>query len=154
MTTPLTIYRFGLCGNSANESIGKHRFRTEKHHKVNKSSQKTTLGRFGYWRPGVRISTLRPKRKREPLWFSFSFLPVWVMRTTFLRSKKEFAYPLRRSTSSLVRRSKRISSHSEYLYASIKKREPLWFSFSFLAGVFDSTPFALCAKEYCCSGFN
>ena len=28
MTTPLTIHRFGLCGNSANESIGKHRFRT------------------------------------------------------------------------------------------------------------------------------
>ena len=154
MTTPLTIYRLGLCGNSANESTRKHHFRTQKHQKVNKSSQKTTPNRFGYWRPGVRISTLRPKRKREPLWFSFSFLPVWVMRTTFLRSKKEFAYPLRRSTSSLVRRSKRISSHSEYLYASIKKREPLWFSFSFLAGVFDSTPFALCAKEYCCSGFN
>ena len=55
MTTPLTIYRFGLCGNSANESIGKHRFRTKKHQKVNKSSQKTTPNRFGYWRPWVRI---------------------------------------------------------------------------------------------------
>ena len=36
MITPLTIYRFGLCGNSANESIGKHSFRTKKHYKVNK----------------------------------------------------------------------------------------------------------------------
>ena len=40
MTTSLTIYGFGLRGNSANESIGKHRFRTKKHQKVNKSSQK------------------------------------------------------------------------------------------------------------------
>ena len=36
LTTPLTIYRLGLCGNSANESIGKHRFRTKKHRKVAK----------------------------------------------------------------------------------------------------------------------
>ena len=60
MTTPLTIYGFGLCGNSANESIGKHRFRTKKHQKVNKSSQKTTPNRFGYWRPWVRVPPLRP----------------------------------------------------------------------------------------------
>ncbi|MEE1050223.1 MAG: hypothetical protein U0M60_22700 [Clostridia bacterium] len=36
LTTPLTIYRLGLCGNSANESIGKHWFRTEKPPKVAK----------------------------------------------------------------------------------------------------------------------
>ena len=40
LTTPLTIYRLGLCGNSAYKSIGKHRFWTKKHQKVNKSSQK------------------------------------------------------------------------------------------------------------------
>ena len=38
------------------------------------------------------------------------------MRTSFLQSKKGFVYPLRRSTSSLVRRSKRISSQSEHLH--------------------------------------
>ena len=36
-------------------------------------SKKTHFSCFGYWRPGVRISTLRPKKKREPLWFSFAF---------------------------------------------------------------------------------
>ena len=47
LTTPLTIYGFGLRGNSAYKSIGKHRFRTKKHHKVNKSSQKTMAYLFG-----------------------------------------------------------------------------------------------------------
>ena len=60
MTTPLTIYRFGLRGNSANESIGKHRFRTKKHSKVNKSGQKMMAYLFGYWRPWVRVPPLRP----------------------------------------------------------------------------------------------
>ena len=60
MTTPLTIYGFGLRGNSANKSTRKHRFRTKKHQKVNKSSQKTVLKLFGYWRPWVRI--LRAER--------------------------------------------------------------------------------------------
>ena len=40
MTTSLTIYGFGLCGNSVDKSTRKHRFRTKKHQKVNKSSQK------------------------------------------------------------------------------------------------------------------
>ncbi|MBQ9132702.1 MAG: hypothetical protein IJX62_09585, partial [Clostridia bacterium] len=43
LTTPLTIYGFGLRGNSAYKSIRKHRFRTKKPQKVNKSSQKTML---------------------------------------------------------------------------------------------------------------
>ena len=64
LTTPLTIYRFGLRGNNATGSTRKHRFRTKKHQKVNKSSQKTMAYLFGYWRPGVRISTLRPKKRR------------------------------------------------------------------------------------------
>ena len=36
LTTPLTIYRLGLRGNSVNKSTRKHRFRTEKHQKCPK----------------------------------------------------------------------------------------------------------------------
>ena len=64
-------------------------------------------------------------KKREPLRFSFSFLAGVFDSTPFAPCAKEFAYPLRRSTSSLVRRSKRISSRSEYLYASIKEKRAL-----------------------------
>ena len=74
MTTPLTIYRLGLCGNSANESTRKHHFRTQKHQKVNKSSQKTTPNRFGYWRPWVRVPPLRPKKEQIALAVICSFL--------------------------------------------------------------------------------
>ena len=140
MTTPLTIYRFGLCGNSVNESIGKHRFRTKKYQKVNKSSQKTTPNRFGYWRPGVRISTLRPRKNRQPLRLSVLFLMVRMPRTSLLRSRKEFAYPVRRSTSSLVRRMTRISSkrtppHFDHMkiirtFSSLKKRSDYLFYLS------------------------
>ena len=63
LTTPLTIYGFGLRGNSAYKSIRKHRFRTKKHQKVNKSSQKTMAYLFGNWRPRVRVPPLRPKQK-------------------------------------------------------------------------------------------
>ena len=62
MTTPLTIYRFGLRGNSANESIGKHRFRTKKHSKVNKSGQKMMAYLFGTRRPWVQVPSPRPKK--------------------------------------------------------------------------------------------
>ena len=61
MTTSLTIYGFGLRGNSAYKSIGKHRFRTNKHHKVNKSSQKTMAYLFGSIRSWVQIPSPRPK---------------------------------------------------------------------------------------------
>ena len=61
LTTSLTIYGFGLRGNSATGSIGKHRFRTKKHQKVNKSSQKTMAYLFGTRRSWVRISSPRPK---------------------------------------------------------------------------------------------
>ncbi len=40
---------------------------------VNKSVEKTNKGRFGYWRPGVRISTLRPKKEKRALAVLFSF---------------------------------------------------------------------------------
>ena len=65
MTTPLTIYRFGLRGNSANKSTRKHRFRTKKHQKVKKSSQKTTSNRFGYWRAWVlrRLASIVVERR-------------------------------------------------------------------------------------------
>ena len=65
LTTSLTIYGFGLRGNSANESIGKHRFRTKKHQKVNKSSQKTMAYLFGTMRSQVRVLSLRPKNSQK-----------------------------------------------------------------------------------------
>ena len=104
MTTPLTIYRFGLCGNSANESIGKHCFRTKKHQKVNKSSQKTTPRRFGYWRPRVRVPPLRPKKSRQPMRLSTLFL-VKAVRTKTCRCEAEceFAYPARTHSSGAER---------------------------------------------------
>ena len=122
MTTSLTIYGFGLRGNSAYKSIRKHRFWTKKHQKVNKSSQKTMAYLFGNWRPGVRISTLRPKREQTAPRLSVFFFVGVADESFTLRSRMEFAYTLRRSTSSLVRRSKRISSHSEHLHTSTKKR--------------------------------
>ena len=77
---------------------------------VNNGAQKTYFFGFGYWRPGFRISTLRPKKNIQPLRLSVLFLMVRMPRTSLLRSRKEFAYPVRRSTSSLVRRMTRISS--------------------------------------------
>ena len=70
LTTSLTIYGFGLRGNSAYKSIGKHRFRTKKHQKVNKSSQKTMAYLFGNWRPWVQVPPLRPKRPFLTVFFS------------------------------------------------------------------------------------
>ena len=96
MTTPLTIYRFGLCGNSANESIGKHRFRTKKRQKVNKSSQNTTPNRFGYWRPWVRVPPLRPKRKSIPCGCSF-FLSVAARPRARICAKRRMRVRISRS---------------------------------------------------------
>ena len=110
LTTPLTIYGFGLCGRSALGSLGKHRFPIQKHWKSPESAYFTGLLRFGYWRPGVRISTLRPKREGQPQGLSFSFWPVCPIRLHSRFARMEFAYPVRRSTSSLVRRRTRISS--------------------------------------------
>jgi hypothetical protein len=53
LTTSLTIYGFGLRGNSATGSIGKHRFRTREPRKSPEINEKTIILRFGYWRPRV-----------------------------------------------------------------------------------------------------
>ena len=82
LTTSLTIYGFGLRGNSAYKSIGKHRFRTKKHHKVNKSSQKTMAYLFGSKKSQVQILSLRPflvlyAQKISPfrkIWTDFLFI--------------------------------------------------------------------------------
>ena len=76
MTTSLTIYGFGLRGNSAYKSIGKHRFRTKKHHKVNKSSQKTMAYLFGTLRSWVRSPSPRPKTRENRLIFTGFLLVV------------------------------------------------------------------------------
>ena len=47
LTTPLTIYRVGLRGNSAHKSTRKHRFRTKKHLKCPEITQKITPNLFG-----------------------------------------------------------------------------------------------------------
>lgn len=55
-------------------------------------SQKTQKSRLGYWRPGVRISTLRPKREKRVLAVLFSFF-VGVSDENFtLRSRMEFVF--------------------------------------------------------------
>ena len=59
---------------------------------VNNGVQKTYFFDFGYWRPGVRISTRRPKEKESPCG-SLLFFYVGVDDENFtLRSRKEFAY--------------------------------------------------------------
>ena len=61
LTTPLTIYRVGLRGNSAHKSTWKHRFRTKKHLKYPEITQKITPNLFGTQRSWVRIPSPRPK---------------------------------------------------------------------------------------------
>ena len=62
LTTVLTIYSFGLRGNSACKSIRKHRFRTRKLRKAVKITQKIGIGFFGSTMPQVRILSLRSDR--------------------------------------------------------------------------------------------
>ena len=59
-TTILTIYGFGLRGNSARKSTLKQGFRIEKHHKSLKNPYFTRLFAFGTIRSHVRIVSLRP----------------------------------------------------------------------------------------------
>ena len=67
LTTSLTIYSFGLRGNSATRSIGKHRFRTRKPRKAPEIKKKTIILRFGTKMSQVRILSFRPKKHREVL---------------------------------------------------------------------------------------
>ena len=66
LTTALTIYGFGLRGNSAEKSTRKHRFWTKKHQKVNKSSQKTTPRGFGTSMPQVQVLLPAPAASCRP----------------------------------------------------------------------------------------
>lgn len=59
-TTILTIYNFGLRGNSARKSTRKQGFRIEKHQKSLKNPYFTRLFAFGTKRSQVRILSLRP----------------------------------------------------------------------------------------------
>ena len=60
LTTILTIYGFGLRGNSVEKSTRKHGFRTEKHGKARKMRQKTDAFAFGMRGSHVRVVSLRP----------------------------------------------------------------------------------------------
>ena len=60
LTTYLTIYGFGLRGNSVHKSPRKHRFSIRKHQKSPESPYFTRLYRFGTKKSLVRIQSLRP----------------------------------------------------------------------------------------------
>ena len=123
MTTSLTIYGFGLRGNSANESIGKHRLRTKKHQKVNKSSQKTMAYLFGNWRPWVQVPPLRPKRPlKNGLYFLLVERPGLSPQGVLRRLGNIVVAPRLRKTSPLPtpyflrsRRRKQLSTVSDSL---------------------------------------
>ena len=126
LTTPLTIYGFGLRGNSAYKSIGKHRFRTKKHQKVNKSSQKTMAYLFGYWRPGVRISTLRPKKRKRTLVVLFLFFRWCGWWKLHFCIAERSAHTPRRRVKLACKRQVRVSSPTAN---TSTRKEPLRFSF-------------------------
>ena len=93
------------------------------------------------------------KRKREPLRFSFLFLPVWVMRTTFLRSKKEFVFQTKPSKSLLFSGKCRNSALKGSTSTLRPKRDRVALAmtlslFLLVDVLLDSTPFAPCAKEF------
>ena len=147
MTTPLTIYGFGLRGNSATGSIRKHRFRTKKHQKVNKSSQKTMLYLFGNWRPWVRVPPLRPLRNHsnnKSLGGSFFFSRR--TRTKVLRRLENIvaAYRLRKSAALpspyflRARRHKQLST----IYASL--------TCHFDQKTAENEPFLTCFRLFLC----
>ena len=66
---------------------------------VNNSVKKTNKFQFGYWRPGVRISTLRPKKEKRVLVTLFSFFVGVFNSTPFALCAKEFAFQTKPSES-------------------------------------------------------
>ena len=92
LTTVLTIYSFGLRGNSACKSIRKHRFRTRKLRKAVKITQKIGIGFFGTSMPQVRTLSLRPYRVfitdfsyGHSIFFAYAYFSVkyWVVLSRF-----------------------------------------------------------------------
>ena len=65
-TTILTIYGFGLRGNSAYKSTRKHCFRTQKPPKALQSKEKIGIFAFGSRMPQVRVLSLRPPAVPAP----------------------------------------------------------------------------------------
>ena len=65
MTTVLTIYSFGLRGNSAYKSIRKHRFWTQKPRKAPEIKEKIGADLFGSKMLQVRVLSLRPPRNHS-----------------------------------------------------------------------------------------
>ena len=61
LTTPLTIYGFGLCGHGVTERTKKVFVPTRKHQKTRKSLDFTSISAFGTKRSHVQIVSLRPK---------------------------------------------------------------------------------------------
>ena len=65
LTTPLTIYRVGLPGNSAHKSTRKHRFWTKKHQKCPEITQKITRRLFGSEPPNFDLAILQIAERLE-----------------------------------------------------------------------------------------
>ena len=85
-------------------------------------SQKTQKSQFGYWRPGVRISTLRPKRNRQPLRLSVSFF-VGVNAENFTRALREWSSHSKQCRVSLLTKgARRNLATRQYLHTSTKKK--------------------------------
>ena len=94
MTTVLTIYRFGLRGNSGDKSIRKHRFRTKKHRKVVKITQKIGIVLFGSTMSQVQILSFRPKRGicRTAIRCLFLFAQIPVFDVCLPQTESCFTY--------------------------------------------------------------
>ena len=62
LTTPLTIYGFGLYGHGVTERTKSFFVPTQKHQKTPKSLDFTSISAFGTKRPEVQILSLRPQK--------------------------------------------------------------------------------------------
>ena len=65
LTTPLTIYGFGLYGHGVTERTKSFFVPTQKHQKTPKSLDFTSISAFGTKRPEVQILSLRPKNLKS-----------------------------------------------------------------------------------------
>ena len=93
LTTALTIYGFGLRGNSARKSTRKHCFRTRKPRIAPEIKQKIGMDFFGTSMPQVRILSLRPKIRRaehnrliKSIVLSLYLVVLWLFSQPFFFS--------------------------------------------------------------------
>ena len=75
LTTPLTIYGFGLYGHGVTERTKRFFVPTQKHQKTRKSLDFTSISAFGTKRSHVQIVSLRPKNK---IALAVLFFCFWV----------------------------------------------------------------------------